>query len=234
MNRDNSGRPLAVAIDGPAGVGKSTAAKRLAEMFNLRYVDTGAMYRAIGYFCAQNGIALTDTQGITNALESMDISVTYDETGQHVHINGEDLTPYLRTLAAGDGASAVAKVEAVRKRLVLLQQQIARSNDVIMDGRDICTDVLPFAQVKLYMDASIAARTARRISELSAKGIKADYKEVEQSLSDRDKQDMSREFSPLRRAEDAILFDTSEMNFAQVVARLKEIIEEIIERERRL
>jgi cytidylate kinase len=213
-----------IAIDGPAGAGKSTIAKRLAKDLGFIYVDTGAMYRAMAYFFLQNHIAAEDEPAIAAAVPDADVSIEYRDGEQCVILNGENVNPYIRREEVGRMASLTSKYPIVREKLVALQQLLASKADVIMDGRDIGTVVLPDADVKIYLTASSAVRAKRRYDELIAKGEQCNIDEIEQDIIDRDYQDMHRETSPLKQADDAILLDSSGLDINGVVARMKEII----------
>ena len=201
-----------IAVDGPAGAGKSTIAKLVAKKRNLIYVDTGAMYRD-----------LSDTERIISLAETADISIAYEKGEQVVLLNGENVNAFLRTEAVGNAASAVSAIGAVRKKLVQLQQQLAAKSDCIMDGRDIGTCVLPDASCKIYLTASSAVRAKRRFDELTAKGEECDYDKILADIEARDYRDMHREISPLKQAPDAILVDSSDMTVEDVVDRIIEV-----------
>ncbi len=214
-----------VAIDGPAGAGKSTIAKRVAKKMNLVYVDTGAMYRAMALFMIRAGIKETDTDKIDCRCEDADITIKYESGEQVVYLNGENVNAYLRTEEVGNMASVSSARPKVRKKLVSLQKQLARTTDVIMDGRDIGTCVLPDADVKIYLTASSAIRAKRRFDELTAKGESCNLKEIEKDIIERDKRDMTRKESPLKKAEDAILVDSSDMTIEEVISAITDICE---------
>ena len=207
-----------VAIDGPAGAGKSTIAKRIARRLGYIYVDTGAMYRAMAYYLIQNQVDAADQEAIAAACQHADISICYQDGEQVVLLNGENVNAYLRTEAVGNMASVSSVVPEVRKKLVELQQKLARETDVVMDGRDIGTVVLPDADVKVYLTASVETRAKRRFLELQEKGEPADLAKIAADIEDRDYRDMHRDISPLRQAEDATLVDSSDMTIDQVVA----------------
>lgn len=213
-----------IAIDGPAGAGKSTIAKKLAKDLGYIYVDTGAMYRAMAYYFMQNHIAADDTEKIAKACESVDISIEYVDGEQCVLLNGENVNGVIRNEEVGNMASATSVYPVVREKLVNLQQKLAQKADVIMDGRDIGTVVLPNADVKIYLTASSAVRAKRRYDELVAKGQECDLDAIEKDIIDRDYRDMHRETSPLRQAEDAVWLDTSDLDIDGVVDAMKEII----------
>ena len=215
-----------IAIDGPAGAGKSTIAKKVAKELSFIYVDTGAMYRAMAYYLLNHGVNGENQQEIEEACSGADISIEYKNGEQIVLLNGENVNAMLRTEEVGNMASAVSGYMPVREKLVELQKQLAAKENVIMDGRDIGTCVLPDAPAKIYLTASVEVRAARRYKELLEKGMKADLKEIEKDIEDRDYRDMHREHSPLKQAEDAVLLDTSSMTLAQVVEEILKIVRE--------
>lgn len=212
-----------IAIDGPAGAGKSTIAKKLAKELGFIYVDTGAMYRAMAYYFLQNGIASDDEAAIAKACPAVDVTIAYENGEQQVLLNGENVNGVIRTEQVGNMASATSVYPVVRKKLVELQQELAAKADVIMDGRDIGTCVLPNAQVKIYLTASSKTRATRRYEELTAKGESCDLEEIENDIIERDYRDMHRETSPLKQAEDAVLVDSSDLTINEVVAAIREI-----------
>ncbi len=206
---------ISIAIDGPAGAGKSTIAKKAAERISFIYVDTGAMYRAIGlYFLRKD---CRDEEQIAEECKGLSVTIAYQDGIQQVFLNGENVSGLIRTEEAGKMASFVAKIGAVREQLLELQRDLARKENVIMDGRDIGTHVLPDADVKIYLTASSKERAKRRYEELKAKGETCDLDEIEKDIIARDEQDMNREIAPLRKAEDAVLVDTSSMSIEEVV-----------------
>ena len=209
-----------VAIDGPAGAGKSTIARAVAKKKGFIYVDTGAMYRAMALYFLRKGIDKTDESAINAALGQVEITIRYENGAQQVILNGENVSGLIRTEEVGNMASATSVYKKVREKLVELQKELARQADVIMDGRDIGTCVLPDADVKVYLTASSAVRAKRRYNELKEKGTDCDLDEIEKDIIDRDYRDMHRETSPLRQAEDAVLVDSSEMTIEQVVERI--------------
>ncbi len=215
-----------IAIDGPAGAGKSTIAKRLAKKLGFIYVDTGAMYRAMAYYFLQHNIDAKDENAIAAACPDVDVTITYENGEQQVLLNGENVDAVIRNEEVGNMASSTSVYPVVRKKLVELQRQLAKSADVIMDGRDIGTCVLPDAQVKIYLTASSATRAKRRYDELTEKGVSCDLAEIEKDIIDRDYRDMHRETSPLRQAEDAVLVDSSEMNIDEVVDAIYQVYSE--------
>lgn len=216
---------MQIAIDGPAGAGKSTIAKRLAKESGYIYVDTGAMYRAMALYLIRQGISANDTEGIEAACENADITIKYIDGEQNVILNGENVNGLIRTQEVSNMASASSVNGKVRKKLVALQQKLASETDVVMDGRDIGTVVLPNAEVKIFLTASSAVRARRRYDELKAKGEACDIDVIEKEIKERDERDMTREISPLKQAEDAVLVDTSEMGVEEVVSEIKRIVE---------
>lgn len=215
-----------IAIDGPAGAGKSTIAKKLAADLGYVYVDTGAMYRAMAYYFLQNNIAADDEVAISAACPDVNVTIEYKDGAQQVILNGENVNGVIRNEEVGNMASATSVYPVVRTKLVELQRQLAAKQSVIMDGRDIGTVVLPDANVKIYLTASSKVRAKRRYDELTAKGEKCDLDAIEQDIIDRDYRDMHRETSPLKQADDAVLLDSSDLDIDGVVAKMKEIIKE--------
>lgn len=213
-----------IAIDGPAGAGKSTIAKKVAKNRGYIYVDTGAMYRAMALFLLREKIEASDTAAIEAACERADISIAYQNGEQVVLLNGENVNAFLRTEEVGKMASASSVNGKVRAKLQQLQQKLAASADVVMDGRDIGTSVLPSADVKIYLTAGSLVRAKRRYAELVAKGEEADIEKIEADIIERDHRDMTRELNPLCQAEDAVLVDSSDMTIEEVVACLDDII----------
>lgn len=209
-----------IAIDGPAGAGKSTIAKQVAAQLGYVYVDTGAMYRAISLYLLRKDIAADDVDAIEKVLDDIDISLEYDNGTQIVMLNGENVNGLIRTEEVGAMTSASSKNACVREKLVELQRVLASKQDVIMDGRDIGTCVLPNADLKVYLTASSRTRAERRWKEYNEKGIECDINQIEKDIIARDNQDMSREVSPLKKADDAVLVDTSNMDKEQVVDAL--------------
>ena len=205
-----------IAIDGPAGAGKSTIAKMVAKELGFIYVDTGAMYRAMALYLIRQGIDRNDTSGIEKACEDADISISFVDGKQVVLLMGENVNDHLRTEAVGNMASMSSVNPKVREKLVSLQQKLAEEKDVVMDGRDIGTVVLPDSKCKIYLTASSAVRAKRRYDELVAKGEKCDISKIEADIIERDNRDMTREHSPLKQAEDAVLIDSSDMTIEEV------------------
>ena len=215
-----------VAIDGPAGAGKSTVAKSVAALKNFIYVDTGAMYRSMALYFLRNGIPSEEEEKIAAACPDIDVSISYQNGEQQVILNGENVNGLIRTEEVSMMTSNTSKYPVVREKLLSLQRGLAEKENVIMDGRDIGTCVLPDAPAKIYLTASVEVRAARRYKELLEKGMKADLKEIEKDIEDRDYRDMHREHSPLKQAEDAVLLDTSSMTLAQVVEEILKIVRE--------
>lgn len=215
-----------IAIDGPAGAGKSTIAKQLAKELSFIYVDTGAMYRSMALYFMRNGIAKEDEAAISDACKTVEVSIAYENGEQQVLLNGENVSKEIRKEEVGKMASATSVYKEVREKLVELQQKLAADKDVIMDGRDIGTCVLPNAQVKIYLTASVETRAERRYQELQEKGAACDLEVIKKDIADRDYQDMHREISPLKQAEDAILVDSSDMGIEEVVETIKNIYRE--------
>lgn len=214
-----------IAIDGPAGAGKSTIAKELAKRLGFIYVDTGAMYRAMALYLLREGVPMDDTGKISAASQRADITIAYKDGLQQVLLDGENVTAFLRTEEVGNMASVSSANPDVRKKLVELQQNLANRENVVMDGRDIGTCVLPNADVKVYLTASASCRAKRRYEELTAKGETCDLGVIEADIEKRDHQDMTREHSPLRQAEDAVFLDSSKMTIREVVERILVLVE---------
>lgn len=208
---------IAIAIDGPAGAGKSTIAKRIAKKKGYIYVDTGAMYRAMALYFIEQGIGADEQERISKAAPDVDVTITYEDGEQIVKLNGRNVNALIRTEEVGKAASTVSANKEVRKKLVELQQALAGKESVVMDGRDIGTYVLPNADVKVYLTADSHVRAARRYEELRAKGLECDLDVIEKDIIERDYQDMHRDISPLRQARDAVLLDSSAMTIEQVV-----------------
>lgn len=209
-----------VAIDGPAGAGKSTIARAVAKKLNYVYVDTGAMYRAMALYMIRENVNLDDDAAIAAKCESADIKIAYENGEQVVYLNGENVNAFLRTEEVGNAASKTSKVPRLREKLVELQQKMAEETNVLMDGRDIGTVVLPKAQTKIYLTASSTVRAKRRYDELVAKGEIADIDEIKKDIEERDYNDMHRDVSPLKQAEDAVLVDTSDMSIDEVIEKV--------------
>lgn len=219
---------FSIAIDGPAGAGKSTIAKALAKSLNAVYLDTGAMYRTFGLYMLRNNIPVTDAKVVTAHVNKMDISVGYIDGEQHMYLDGSDVTDAIRTPEAAMAASKVSAVPAVRTRLVALQRDIAQDHDVVMDGRDIGTQVLPEASLKIYLTASVEVRALRRHAELEQRGESITYEQVLTEMIDRDFTDMSREVSPLCPAKDALRVDNSNLTPQQALDQIRTMALEAI------
>lgn len=215
-----------IAIDGPAGAGKSTIAKKVARQLSFIYVDTGAMYRAMALHLLRCGISGEDRQAIAQSCLSAQITIAYEGGEQQVLLNGENVTSLLRTEEVGDMASKSSAISEVREKLVSLQQELAAKENVVMDGRDIGTIVLPNAAVKIYLTASTHTRALRRYKELMEKGEDCALEVIEADIKERDYRDMTRDISPLKQAEDAVMVDSSEMTIDEVVEKIITIYEE--------
>lgn len=220
------GSNIAIAIDGPAGAGKSTIARLIAERKGYIYVDTGAMYRAMALYFIEQGIGADEQERIGRAASYVDVTITYENGEQIVWLGGRNVNGLIRTEEVGKMASSSSANKEVRKKLVELQQALARRESVVMDGRDIGTCVLPDADVKVYLTADSHVRAVRRYEELRAKGQECDLDVIEKDIIDRDYQDMHREISPLRQAEDAVLLDSSHMTIEQVAQAIIELCDE--------
>lgn len=210
-------KTFSVAIDGPAGAGKSTIAKMIAQSLNFIYIDTGAMYRAVGLYCLEKGIAADDEMRIRQDIEGLNITIEYEDGEQQVIMNAINVTERIRTSEVSHMASRISIHQCVRLKLVELQRALASKNNVVMDGRDIGTYVLPQATLKIYLNASVEVRAKRRCQEFQEKGVEKDLDVLQIEISERDERDMKREFAPLKKADDAIEVDTSIMTIAQVV-----------------
>ncbi len=217
---------MQIALDGPAGAGKSSVAQALAEKLGFLYLDTGAMYRACGLYACLKEADIQNEEAVTQLLPQVHIDVKYVNGSQCVFLNGEDVSGKIRTQEIGQAASAVSRYQAVRAYLVSLQREIAGSNDVIMDGRDIGTRVLPDAELKVFLTASAEERARRRILQLREKGVEADYNEVLEEIRQRDLQDSTRKIDPLRPAEDAVMLDSSNLTLEEVVDTILRLAEE--------
>lgn len=212
-----------IAIDGPAGAGKSTIARRVAKELSFIYVDTGAMYRAMALYLLRKEVNKDDTEQIGNICQDAEISIEYQNGEQIVLLNDENVNSYLRTEEVGNMASVSSAVPRVREKLLSLQRKLAGDMSVVMDGRDIGTTILPDADVKIYLTASSLTRAKRRYLELQEKGTVCNLDEIQKDIEERDQRDMNREISPLRQAEDAILVDSSDLTIQQVVDRILQI-----------
>lgn len=221
---------LRIAIDGPASAGKSTVAKILAKDLGYIYCDTGAMYRALTYMAMENNISVDDEAGLVQLLQ--DMTITFDPSAeiQKVFVNGKEVTDEIRQSDVTNGVSAVSAHQAVRVELVKRQQEIAKAGGIVMDGRDIGTAVLPDAEIKIFLVASVTERAERRFKENQTKGITTALEVLQQEIADRDYKDSTRKVSPLLQAEDAILVDTTSLSIEDVVAKIKSIIEETVKK----
>lgn len=206
-----------VAIDGPAGAGKSTIAKLVAKEKGYIYVDTGAMYRALAIHFLEKKVSAEETDQVVAACKDAEVTIVYEEGVQQVYLNGKNVTGQLRTEEVGNMASKTSAIPEVRAKLLELQRGLARTSDVIMDGRDIGTNILPDADVKIYLTASVETRAKRRFDELTERGESCSLEEIKKDIRERDARDMNREIAPLKQAEDAILVDSSNMGISEVV-----------------
>ena len=217
---------VSIAIDGPAGAGKSTIARRLASELGYRYVDTGAIYRTVAYFMDLWGVSPKDVDGVNCYIDELTVAIEYDEDGlQHMLMNGMDVTSDIRTPDISQKASLISAHAVVREMLLDMQRELAEQYDVVMDGRDIGTVVLPKATVKIFLTASPEVRARRRCNELTARGQKASFEKVLKDIQQRDYQDTHREIAPLKMARDSVKLDTSDMTVDEVIAAMKAIVE---------
>jgi len=215
-----------VAIDGPAGAGKSTIAKLVAKEKNFIYVDTGAMYRAIALYLLRKGVQPEEKDRFAEECQGAEVSLKYENGVQQVWLNGKDVSGFIRTEEVGNMASASSVDKAVREKLLDLQKNMAAEYDVVMDGRDIGTNILPNADVKVYLTASVEERAMRRFKELMDKGEPCDYDQIEKDIAERDYRDMHRDIAPLKQAEDAVLIDSSDMTIEEVKTAILKLIDE--------
>ena len=223
-------KKISIAIDGPAGAGKSTIARRLAQEMGYRYVDTGAIYRTVAYFMDLWGVSPKDTDGVNRYIDELTVNIEYDDEGaQHMIMNGMDVTADIRTLEISQKASLIAAQPVVREALLDMQREVARQYDVVMDGRDIGSVVLPKATVKIFLTASAEVRAHRRCKELQEKGQKVDYDQILKDIRQRDYQDTHRDIAPLKMTRDSVKLDTSDMTIDQVIAAMKKIIGEKVD-----
>lgn len=221
---------ISIAIDGPAGAGKSTIARRLAQEMGYRYVDTGAIYRTVAYFMDLWGVSPKDTDGVNRYIDELTVNIEYDDEGvQHMIMNGMDVTADIRTPEISQKASLIAAQPVVREALLDMQREAARQYDVVMDGRDIGSVVLPKATVKIFLTASAEVRAHRRCKELQEKGQKVDYDQILKDIRQRDYQDTHRDIAPLKMTRDSVKLDTSDMTIDQVIAAMKKIIGEKVD-----
>ena len=216
-----------IAIDGPAGAGKSSIARLVAEKMNYVYVDTGAMFRTMAYYFLNHGIDPQKEESVNANCDAIHIEILYEEGEQHILLNGEDVSQAIRQEKVGETASIIARYTQVREKLLDLQRKLAASTDVIMDGRDIGTVVLPEAPCKIYLTASPRVRAERRYKELVEKGVDCDLDQIEKDIIERDEQDMNRAIAPLKQAEDAVLLDSSDLSIDEVVSRIMELAERV-------
>ena len=222
-------KKYSIAIDGPAGAGKSTIAKRLAKELGYYYVDTGAIYRTVAYFMDLLGVSPKDVDGVERYIDELTIDITYDEEGkQHMIMNGMDVSDEIRTQDISQKASLVSAHAVVREVLLDMQRDVARKHNVIMDGRDIGTVVLPKADVKIFLTASAEVRAKRRCDELNAKGQKANFEQTLKDIQQRDYQDTHRPIAPLKMSRDSIKLDTTELDIEGVLAEMRKIVKEKI------
>lgn len=217
---------FSVAIDGPAGAGKSSIAKVIAKHLNFIYVDTGALYRAVGLYALKNNISPSDSSTIINNLNNIKLDLTFKNSEQKVIMNGEDVSLSIRTPEASMASSKVSAIPEVRKFLFDLQRDIAKNSNIIMDGRDIGTVVLPNASIKIFLTASDKQRALRRLKELKQNGIYSDFESVLKDIRERDYNDSNRDIAPLKIADDAIIVDTTELDFEQSINKIETIIKE--------
>lgn len=220
---------ISVAVDGPAGAGKSSVSKKVASDIGYTYIDTGAMYRAAAVFAIENGIDIkTEREKLISRLDEIKIELKNENGVQKIFLNGSDVTTRIRETDATIGSSDIAVIPEVRVKLVKMQQEMAKTANVIMDGRDICSTVLPDAQVKIFLTASAEARAKRRYDEMTAKGMECDLEKIKRDIEYRDKNDSSRAVSPLKQTDDATLVDTTDMTFDEVVERIKELVKNVL------
>ena len=215
-----------IAIDGPAGAGKSTIARRTAQELSFIYVDTGALYRALAVFLVDEGVSPEDTEKVKEAVKSVKVSIAYENGEQQVLVNGKNVTDRLRAESVDNMASTISAIPAVRAALLDLQRDLAKAHDVLMDGRDIGTNVLPDAELKIYLTASVETRAERRYRDLQEKGVEKPLSEIKKEIEERDHRDMTRAIAPLKQAEDAVYLDTSHMNIDEVVEAIRQLYRE--------
>ncbi len=216
---------MKVAIDGPAGAGKSTISKAVARRLGFVYIDTGAMYRAIGLAAVRGGIDTKDAEGVAAILDEVEVTIAHNEDGQQIFLNGENVSAEIRLPEISVAASNVAVIPAVRLKLVELQRALAEKENVIMDGRDIGTYVLPDAEVKIFLVASVEERAKRRLKELLEKGVETDLEAVKSDMEYRDKNDSGRDFAPLKQAEDSVLIDNTNTTIEEAIERICQLVE---------
>lgn len=226
LRPDLNNKHIAIAIDGPSGSGKSTVAKLIAKELGYIYADTGAIYRTVALYCIDNNIDFRNSKAVEKNLDKINISLKHEDETQKIYLNEKDVTDIIRTQKVAEGASHVAAVKGVRENLLNLQRNIAKKNNVVMDGRDIGTFVLPYADIKIYLDADVKERAKRRCGELAEKGIKYDYYKVKEEIIKRDNHDKNRDISPLKKAEDAVFIDTTDKNIDEVKKEILNLINE--------
>lgn len=217
---------FSIAIDGPSGAGKSTAAKGLACALGFVYIDTGAMYRAVAYFLMDHEIDLDEKAEVIEALENIELDIKYIDKNQHIFLNGNDVTAEIRSRAVSENASKVSAIKEVRLKLVSIQRKMAEGLNVVMDGRDIGSVVLPNADIKIYLTASVSKRAERRLLELLEKGTEATLEDIRADIEKRDKRDMTRQESPLKQVEDAVVIDCGNMNAEEVIAEMLNLVKQ--------
>ena len=217
---------MKIAIDGPAGAGKSTISKEVAKKLGIIYIDTGAMYRAIGLAAVRSGIDTKDAEGVKSVLDKVDITISHSDGTQQIFLNGENVSEEIRLPEISVAASNVAVIPEVRLKLVELQRSLAEKCDVIMDGRDIGTYVLPNAELKIFLTASVDERARRRYKELLEKGVKTDFDEVKADMEYRDKNDSGRDFAPLREADDSITLDNTDITAQEAADKICRLAKE--------
>ena len=215
-----------IAIDGPAGAGKSTIARRTAQELSFIYVDTGALYRALAVFLVDEGVSPEDTEKVKEAVKSVKVLIAYENGEQQVLVNGKNVTDRLRAESVGNMASTISAIPAVRAALLDLQRDLAKAHDVLMDGRDIGTNVLPDAELKIYLTASVETRAERRYRDLQEKGVEKPLSEIKKEIEERDHRDMTRAIAPLKQAEDAVYLDTSHLKIDEVVEAIRKLYRE--------
>ena len=220
---------ISVAIDGPAGAGKSSVSKAVAKSLGFTYIDTGAMYRSVALFAIENGRDIkNESEKLINRLDEVKLDISYTEQGQRIFLDGKDISERIRKEDVSVGASDVAVIPQVREKLVEMQRNMAKRANVIMDGRDICSHVLPNAQVKVFLTASAESRARRRYDELCEKGVECDFEKIKADMEYRDKNDSERAVSPLKKADDAVLVDTTALDFEQSVEKIKELVNNVL------